>query len=81
MKKSPEEVLKMTESTTKVQFAGRAVLLVHDARTSAGHQIYEVDGQRCWANGVVGLMDLHGDPVPGSGTRVVFTQVEEVPAK
>ncbi len=71
----------MTESTTKVQFFGREVLLVHGARTSNGHQIYEVGGKRCWANVVVGFMDLHGDPVPGPGTRVVFAQVEEVTAK
>ncbi len=71
----------MTESTTKVQFFGREALLVHGARTSNGHQIYEVDGQRCWAYGVVGFMDLHGDPVPGPCTRVFFAQVEEAPAK
>lgn len=71
----------MAQSTTKVQFGGREVLLVDGERTAAGHQIYEVDGQLFWANVVMGSMDQHGDPVPGPGTRVVFAQVEEVPAK
>ncbi|MDF2792742.1 MAG: hypothetical protein K0S85_495 [Pseudomonas orientalis] len=69
----------MTESTTKVQFAGRDVLLVDGARTAAGHQIYDVGGKRCWANGVAGLMDQNGDPVPGPSTRVFFRPVEESP--
>lgn len=71
----------MTKSTMKVQFGSREVLLVQGERTAAGHQVYEVDGQRCWANGVIGLMDQRGDPVPGLGTRVIFCPVEQVPAK
>ncbi|SDO89894.1 hypothetical protein SAMN05216596_102182 [Pseudomonas congelans] len=71
----------MTESTTKVRFFGHEALLVHGARTSNGHQIYEVGGKRCWASAVMGLMDQRGDPVPGPYTCVVFSQVEEVPAK
>lgn len=66
----------MTISTMNVQFSGREVLLVEGQRTATGRQIYEVDGERCWANGVIGLMDRHGDPVPGSDTRVVFCPVE-----
>lgn len=71
----------MGNTTTKVQFAGREVLLVEGARTASGHQIYEVNGARCWANGVIGLMEKNGDPAPGPCTFVTFCPIGEVAEK
>lgn len=71
----------MGNTTTKVQFAGREVLLVEGARTANGYQVYEVDGKRCWANVVIGQMNENGDPVPGPCTFVAFCSNDEAAEK
>ena len=67
----------MNESTQKVLHHGRQVCRTDGVTTPQGHQVYEVDGRRCWACAVVGLMDEEGRPLLVPETWVAWRPIQQ----